>query len=61
MATFTVGFWKTEFCTALNIEANTAEEAEEWLFDELCQNDTDEIEYQVNNHDYGTQDAKEIK
>lgn len=68
MKTFTVGFSYTVYGTAKHIEANTKEEAEQWLFDELEQNGIGEFEDQnaqfearVNDREYHTQDAEEIK
>ena len=58
---YRVGFWYTEYGTALHIEADSQEEAEKWLYDELEQNGLDEIEYKVNDRDYGAQDAQEVK
>lgn len=60
MKQFTVGFWYTQYGTALNIEAETKEEAEQWLFDELQQNGIDEFEYKINDRDYGTNNAEEL-
>jgi hypothetical protein len=61
MKTFTVGFSYTVYGTAMHIEAETKEEAEKWLFDELEQNGLDEFEHKVNDRDYHTQDAEEVK
>ena len=59
MPIYKVGFWYTEYCTAQHIEADSAEEAEKWLYDELEQNGTGEIEYRTNDRDYGTNSAEE--
>ena len=59
--TYTVGFWYTVYGTATHIEADNKEAAEQWLFDELEQNGLDEFEHKMNDRDYGTQDAEEVK
>lgn len=61
MKTYTVAFSYTVYGTALHIEANTPEEAKEWLFDELDQIGIDEFEYETNNREYNTENAKEVK
>lgn len=57
--TYRVGFWYTVYGTATHIEAESKEEAEKWLFDELEQNGLDEFEYRMNDREYGTQDGEE--
>lgn len=60
MKTYKVSFWYTEYGTATNIEANSQEEAEQWLYDELQQNGLEEFEYKLNDREYGAQDAEEV-
>ena len=64
---FAVGFSYTVYGVAQHIEAETKEEAEAWLFDELEQNGIGEFatgdaqfEARVNDRDYHTQDAREV-
>lgn len=57
---FRVGFWYTEYGKAMHIEADTKEEAEKWLYDELQQNGLEEFEYKLNDREYGVTDAEEI-
>ena len=59
MKTYKVPFSYTVYGTAVNIEAETPEEAQKWLFDELAQNGIDEFEYTANDREYLTQEAKE--
>lgn len=58
---YTVSFSYTVYGTAQHIEADSEAEAEKWLYDELSQNGTDEFEFKMNDRDYNTQDAEEIK
>lgn len=57
---YRVGFSYTVYGTAMHVEADSKEEAERWLFDELEQNGLDEFEYEVNDREYGTQDGREV-
>ena len=54
---YRVGFWYTEYGSAY-VVAESAEQAEQWLYDELSQNGLDDIEYKCNDRDYGAQDAE---
>ena len=65
---FKVAFSYTVYGVAQHVEAETQEEAEQWLFDELSLNGIGEFEYgnaqfeaKVIYRDYHTQDAEEIK
>ena len=67
MAIYKVGFSYTVYGTAQHIEADSKEEAEAWLFDELEQNgigefedENAEFEARVNDREYHTQDAEEV-
>lgn len=60
MKTFRVGFYYTEYGSAY-VEAQTAEQAEQKLQDELGENGIDNIEYTFNDRDYMAQDAEEAK
>lgn len=57
---YTVDFWYTEYGKALHIEAESKEQAEQWLYDEMEQNGLDDIEHKINGREYGAQDAEEI-
>jgi hypothetical protein len=61
MKTFKVGFSYTVYGVATHIEAESAEEAEAWLFEELSQNGLDEVDYSMQDRDYTTQDAEEAE
>lgn len=65
---FKVEFSYTVYGVAQHIEADTQEEAEKWLFDEISLNGigefTDEnaqFEAKVTDREYNTQNAKEIE
>ncbi len=60
MKTFKIGFSYTVYGTATHVEAETKEQAEEWLYNELERNGLDEIEYKTNDREYHVQDAEEI-
>ena len=57
---YRVGFWYTEYGTMV-VEADSPEEAEKWVYDELQQNGLDETTYKCNDRDYGTADVEEDK
>lgn len=67
MAIFKVGFSYTVYGTAQYVEADSKEQAEKWLFDELGLNGIGEFEDEnaqfearVNDREYHTQDAEEV-
>lgn len=60
MKTYTVTFSYTVYGKATHIEAETAKEASQWLFDELEQNGIDEFEYKCNDRDYTVDTAEEL-
>lgn len=55
---YRVSFWYTSYGVATHIEANSEQEAENWLLEELSQNGLDDIEYRFNDREYGVQDAE---
>lgn len=57
---FKVAFSYTVYGTALHVEADTKEEAEKWLFDEINLSGIAEFEHNINDRDYNTQDAEEV-
>ena len=57
---YRVDFWYTVYGTAMHVEADSPEEAEKWVYDELQQNGIDDMEIRVNDRDYGAQDAEEL-
>lgn len=59
MSVYKVPFSYTVYGTAVHIEAESAEEAEKWLFDELYQNGLEEFEYKCNDRDYHTEGAQD--
>lgn len=61
MGTYRVAFSYTVYGTATNIEADTPEQADKWLYDEMNQSGIDEFEYETNDREYSTQDAREVK
>ena len=56
---YEVSFSYTVYGKATHIEADSKEEAEKWLFDELSQNGLDEFEYTTNDRDYHVDEAEE--
>lgn len=68
MAVYRVGFSYTVYGMAQHIEADSKEQAEKWLFDELSLNGVGEFsdenaqfEARVNDREYHTEKAEEVK
>lgn len=58
---YEIGFSYTVYGVAKHIEADSPEEAEKWLFDEIQQNGFEQFEHELFDKDWHTQDAKEVK
>lgn len=67
MSVYKVGFWYTVYGGAIHVEAESKEEAEKWVYDELEQNglgegeDTAEFEFRTNDREYGVTDAEKVE
>ena len=58
--TYQVNFSYTVYGTAVHIEADNPEQAEQWLFNEMEQNGIEEFEHKINDRDYEVNTAKEV-
>ena len=60
MKKFRVSFWYSTYGTTF-VEANTPQEAEQNLKQQLCNQGLEGLDYRQNDQDYGSQDAEEVK
>lgn len=59
MKQYKVDFYYAEYGT-MEVEADSPEQAQQWVFEELDGNGPDETDYEVNDRDYEALEVKEV-